>query len=76
MTALHRLLHGVQGTHLGALIGGDGEDGAIILGRRNLLTGVHSVLRDAEFTAGVIEVLQGNESAGISVDAVSHTGSS
>uniref|UniRef100_A0A0N5A026 NAD-specific glutamate dehydrogenase n=1 Tax=Parastrongyloides trichosuri TaxID=131310 RepID=A0A0N5A026_PARTI len=74
LTALHRLLHGIQGAHLGALVGGDGEDGAIVLGRRHLLAGVHTVLRDREITARVVEVLQSNQGACVRIDAVSHFG--
>ncbi|MNQ83695.1 hypothetical protein D3C85_987880 [compost metagenome] len=76
LTALHRVLHSIQSAHFGALVGGDGEDGAIVLGRRNLLAGVHTVLRDRQITARVVEVLQSNQSACIGIDAISHFGSS
>src|SRR5690606_21266033 len=74
LAALHGLFDGVQGAHLGALIGGDGEDGAVVFGGRNLHARVHAVLRDAEVTAGRVEVLQRNEGANVRVDAVSHFG--
>src|SRR5690606_17019167 len=74
LTTLQGLLDGVQRAHFGALVGGDGEDRPIVLGRRNLQAGVDAVLRDVEVTAGRVQVLQRNDGADVRVDAVSHFG--
>ncbi|MNS80446.1 hypothetical protein D3C72_1141250 [compost metagenome] len=74
LTALQRLLHRVLGAHFCALRRGDGEDRAIVLGRRDLLTRIHAVLRDAQVAARLVEVLQSNQGACVGIDAVSHFG--
>ena len=53
---------------------GDGPDGAVVLGRSDALAGVDAALRDFERLLGGVQVLQGNQSAGIGVHAIHSDG--
>jgi hypothetical protein len=71
---LDGVLDRIQGALFGAQTGGDREDRAVILGRRDLQASVHAVLRDVQLAAGRVQVLQRNEGADVRIDAVSHFG--
>ena len=74
LTALDGVLDRVQGPHVRAHIGCDREDGAVVLGRRDLQSGVDAVLNRTQLTVGAREVLQGDHRAHVRVNAVQRHG--